>query len=70
MRKTILALTLAAAFALPAHADQVIVEDNGRPFDFRFNFDLGEINFGDMLAQADGARVHVDTETLTQDWSA
>src|SRR5262249_40610026 len=40
MKKTILALSLAAAFALPAHAGEG---------DFNFSFDMGDI----MLAQAD-----------------
>jgi len=50
MKKTILALTLAAAFTLPAHAHEWPADESARAMDFTFNFDLGEI-----LAQADFA---------------
>jgi len=50
MKKTILALTLAAAFMLPAHAHEWPADESARAMDFTFNFDVGEI-----LAQADFA---------------
>jgi len=48
MKKTILALSLAAAFTLPAHAHESPADGAGGARDFTFNFDMGEI-----LAQAD-----------------
>ena len=67
MKKTILALTLAAAFTLPAHAHEWPADESGRAMDFTFNFDLGEV-----LAQADTARssadrVRIETMTHTGD---
>jgi len=52
MKKTILAATLAAAFALPAHAADVHFEGpDGEKMEFNFEVDLNEI-----LAEADEAR--------------
>ena len=48
MKKTILALSLAAAFTLPAHGHESPADGVGGARDFTFNFDMGEI-----LAQAD-----------------
>jgi hypothetical protein len=48
MKKTILALFLAAAFTLPVHAHESLAGDSGGARDLTFNFDMGEI-----LAQAD-----------------
>src|SRR5262249_17051164 len=42
MKKTILALSLAAAFTLPTHAHEA-------DFNFNFNFDMGDV----LVAQAD-----------------
>jgi hypothetical protein len=65
MKKTILALSLAAAFTLPAHAHEISADDGARAFDFKFDFDPGGIGLGDFLAQADG--IHIETQLHGQD---
>jgi hypothetical protein len=67
MKKTILALSLAAAFTLPAHAHESPAGDNGGARDFTFNFDLGEILAQADVARTNAERVRVETMVHTGD---
>jgi hypothetical protein len=58
MKKTILAATLAAAFALPTHAAEVHFEGpDGKKMEFNFDFDFDlDLDVPGILAQADEAK--------------